>query len=120
MNGKAQILFEAMIAFLFLACFLGVALSSMEKQKQETAFAKNTIETEADAQECALLADALFSGTESALKNLNLNCSAGKKFEIKSRQGEKEKTAFCIAGQLKTLQVSGKTFLEVKTSEHYR
>ena len=117
---KGQFQLEAMIAFLFLAGFFAVALSSLEKQKQEAVSAGIILDAEANAQECALFADSLFSNTGSGLKKTGLECVAGKEFEIIGKKDEKEKAAFCIARQLKTTQVLGKTFLEVKTSEHYR
>ncbi|MDD5162984.1 MAG: hypothetical protein PHD95_02135 [Candidatus ainarchaeum sp.] len=121
MTGKkAQIHFEAILAFLFLIGFLGIALAGVEKQKQGFLQAENISIAEANAQECALLANALFSSTETSLKKTSVNCFAGREFEIKSLFKGEEKSAFCIAKQVKTTQAGGRSFLEVKTSEHYR
>jgi hypothetical protein len=116
---KGQIHFEAMLAFLFLLGFLAIAVSSMEKQKQWLLASENTSIAEANAQECAMLANALFSNTESSLKKTSLNCFSGGEFEIKSIFQGVEKSAFCIAKHVKTTQIGGRSFLEVKTNAHY-
>ncbi|MDD5148360.1 MAG: hypothetical protein PHH08_02750 [Candidatus ainarchaeum sp.] len=114
-NQKAQLHFEAMLAFLCLTAALALAVSAIEKQKQESALKNSVFSAESAAQQCAVIADALFSNTESSLKKTSLNCTAGKEYGITSAG----KTASCIARQVKTTRINGRNVLEVKTSAHY-
>lgn len=117
---KAQLHLEAIIAFFFIASFLAAATAVFEKNTETAASANDSMLAEASAQECALIVNALAANTETALKKSSANCFAGENFEIKSVFGEKEKSAFCIAKEIKTIQIGGETFLEAKTSGHYK
>ncbi|HLD58022.1 MAG TPA: hypothetical protein VI977_00055, partial [archaeon] len=67
-----------------------------------------------------LIVNALSSNTGSSLKKSSANCFSGKDFEIKSVFMGKEKSAFSIAKEIRTIRIGKQSFLEAKTSEHYK
>jgi hypothetical protein len=112
---KGQIYVEAMIAMLFLLCFLELAISLLEARENRQTEAGAIFKAENNAQKCALIVNSLFSNTGTELKQWKSECSAEKEFEIKSL----ERTAFSIARNVKTVKKGSQTVLEVKTSDHY-
>lgn len=99
---------------------IALAIGVIENQKKELEKASTALKAENSSQECALLVNALFANTETTLKNNNFRCFAGKEFEIKSAEGETQKSAFSIAKQIKTTRIGKETVLEVKTNAHYK
>ena len=114
---RGQVSIEAITAFLLLLVFLAACIGALEGQKN---MGQDDFGAKANAGQCALIINSVFSNTESRLKGFNANCHAEKEFEIQSRTGEKEKSSFCIAQNVKTIKNGKQTVLEVKTSEHYR